>query len=92
MSINTHSIDHKIKLMEMDGREEILLERISVTVIMQGILLEVIATSLINPSLKAATICRRRLIFIYAQRLTTCRGLRGNERLKEYCMVSWRRG
>jgi hypothetical protein len=27
MSINTHIIDHEIKLMKMGGREEILLER-----------------------------------------------------------------
>jgi hypothetical protein len=27
MSINTHIIHHEIKLMEMGGREEILLER-----------------------------------------------------------------
>jgi hypothetical protein len=38
MSINTHIIDHEIKLMEMGGREEILLERISATLIIQGIL------------------------------------------------------
>ena len=55
-----------MKLMEMGGREEILLERISATVIMQGILPEVIATSLINQSLKGDTICRRKLIFIGA--------------------------
>ena len=53
-----------MKLMEMGGREEILLEIISATLIMQGILPEVIDTSLINPSLKGATICWRRLIFI----------------------------
>ena len=92
MSINTHIIDHEIKLMDMGGREKILLERISSIVIMQGILLEVRATSLINPSLKGATICRQNLIFIYAQRLTACRGLRGNERSEEYCTVSWRKG
>jgi hypothetical protein len=92
MSINTHIINHEIKLMDMGGREEILLERISATVIMQGIFLEVISTSLINPSLKGDTICRRKLIFIYAQILIVCRGLRGNERSKEYYMISYRRG
>jgi hypothetical protein len=64
MNINTHIIDHEIKLMKMGGREEILLERETINLI----------------------------IFIHAQRLTTCRGLRGNERSEEYCMVSWRRG
>jgi hypothetical protein len=89
MSINIHIIDHEIKLMKMGGREEILLERETISLI---ILPESVATRLINPSLKGATICRRRLIFICAQRLTACRGLRGNERSEEYCMVSWRRG
>jgi hypothetical protein len=56
MSINTHIIDHEIKLMEMGGREEILLERETISPI---ILPESVATSLINPSLKRATICRR---------------------------------
>jgi hypothetical protein len=46
-----------MKLMEMGGKEEILLEKISSIVIMQGILPEVIATILINPSLKGDTIC-----------------------------------
>jgi hypothetical protein len=40
----------------MGGREEIMLERIPTTLIMQGILLEMIATSSINPSLKGDTI------------------------------------
>jgi hypothetical protein len=57
MSINTYIIDHEIKLMEMGGREEILLERETISLI---ILPESVATSLINPSLKRATICRRR--------------------------------
>jgi hypothetical protein len=48
MSINTHIIDHEIKLMEMGGREEILLERETISLI---ILPESVATSLINPSL-----------------------------------------
>jgi hypothetical protein len=42
MSINRRIINHEIKLMEMGGREVILLERM--------------ATSLINPSLKRATL------------------------------------
>jgi hypothetical protein len=72
MSINRYIINRQMKLMEMGGREEILLERISTTLIMQGIFLEVISTSSINPYLKGATIRRQRLIFICAQRLTTC--------------------
>jgi hypothetical protein len=59
MSINTHLIDHEIKIMKMGGREEILLERESPI-----IPTEIVATRLINPSLKGAIICRRRLIFI----------------------------
>jgi hypothetical protein len=55
MSINTHIIDHEIKLMKMGGREEILLERKTIN---STILLESVATRLINPSLKEATICR----------------------------------
>jgi hypothetical protein len=55
MSINTHIIDHEIKLMKMGGREEILLERETISPI---ILPESVATRLINPSLKGATICR----------------------------------
>jgi hypothetical protein len=56
MSINTHIIDHKIKFMEIGGRDEILLQRISSIMIMQGILPEMIATRSINPSLKGDTI------------------------------------
>jgi hypothetical protein len=55
MSIKTHIIDHEIKLMKMGGREEILLERETISLI---ILPESVATRLINPSLKGATICR----------------------------------
>jgi hypothetical protein len=58
MSINRYTISHEMKLMEMGGREEILLERISATLIMQGILPEVTTPSSINPSLKGDTICR----------------------------------
>jgi hypothetical protein len=45
MSINKHIINHKLKLKKMGGREEILLERISTTLIIQGILPELIAIS-----------------------------------------------
>jgi hypothetical protein len=38
MSINRYIINREMKLMEMGGREEILLERISTTLIIQGIL------------------------------------------------------
>jgi hypothetical protein len=61
MSISTHIIDHEIKIMKMGGREEILMERETISMI---ILLGSVATRLINPSMKGATICRRRLIFI----------------------------
>jgi hypothetical protein len=63
MSINTHIIDHEIKLMRMGGRKEIMLERETIGSI---ILPESVVTRLINPSLKGATICRQRLIFICA--------------------------
>jgi hypothetical protein len=53
--------------MEMGGREEILLERETINLI---ILPESVATSLINPSLKRDTIYRRRLIFIFTQKIT----------------------
>jgi hypothetical protein len=66
MSINTHIIDHEIKLMEIDGREEILLERETISLIIPP---ESVTTSLINPSLKRATICKRRLVFIFAQKI-----------------------
>jgi hypothetical protein len=68
MSIKTHIIDHEIKHMEMGGREEILLERETINLI---ILLEIVATSLINPSLKRATRYRRWIIFIFTQKITT---------------------
>jgi hypothetical protein len=44
MSINRHIINHEMKLMEMGGREEILLERTSI--------------SLIDPSLNRTIACR----------------------------------
>jgi hypothetical protein len=55
MSINTHIIDHEIKLMETGGREEVLLERKTISLIIPP---ETVATSLINPSMKRATIYR----------------------------------
>jgi hypothetical protein len=88
MSINTHLIDHEIKLMKMGGREKILLERETISLIIPP---KSVATRLINSSMKGATICRRRLISIHAKGLTACQRLRGNEISEEYCMVSWRR-
>jgi hypothetical protein len=67
MSINTHVINHEIKLMEMGGREKILLERETINLV---ILPESVSTSLINPSLKRDTIYRWRLIFIFTQKIT----------------------
>ena len=52
ISINRCIINPEMKLMEMGGREKILLKRIYATMIMKGILPEVIATISINPSLK----------------------------------------
>jgi hypothetical protein len=54
-----------MKLMEMGGREEILLERETTSLIILEILPERIATSPINPSLKRDTMYRRRLVFIF---------------------------
>jgi len=47
-----------MKLIEMGGREEILLEGISTTLIIQGILPEVIATISVNLSMKRIIIYR----------------------------------
>jgi hypothetical protein len=58
MSINGYKINREMKLMEMGVREEILLEKISATLIMQEIFPKVIATNLINLYLKRDTICR----------------------------------
>jgi hypothetical protein len=58
MSINRHIINYEMKLMEMGGREKILLEREAASLIISEILPEMIATSSINPSLKRATIYR----------------------------------
>jgi hypothetical protein len=52
MSINKHIINHEIKLMEMGGREEILLKRETTISIILELLLASIATSPIYPSLK----------------------------------------
>ena len=82
-------ICNKKKLTEMGWREEIMLEREIVSPI---ILPESVATILINPYFNEANICIWWLIFIYAQRITTCRGLRGNEISEENFMASWRRG
>ena len=79
MSINTHKIYEEIKLMNMGGREEILLESETMRLIIRP---KIVATRGINPSMKVNTICRRRLIFIYEKILTPCQGLRGNEILE----------
>ena len=55
MSINIYIIDHETKLMKMGGREEILLERETISLIIPP---KSVATRLINPSLKGDTICR----------------------------------
>jgi len=68
MIINTYKIDHEIKIMEMGGREEILLEKETISLI---ILPESVATSMINPFMKRDTIYIRRLIFIFTQKITT---------------------
>jgi hypothetical protein len=75
MSINIYIIYHEIKLMKMGGREEILLERETISLIIPP---ESVATILINSSLKGDTICRQSLTFICTPRLTTCLGMRGN--------------
>jgi hypothetical protein len=69
--------------MEMGGREEIILERETASLIIPKILPEVITTSSINPSLKRTTIYRRWFIFICTKRSTSYIGLRGDERSKE---------
>ena len=58
-----------MKFMEMGGREEILLERETTSLIIQEILPEMIATSLINPSLKRDSMYRRRLVFIFTSNI-----------------------
>jgi hypothetical protein len=72
MSINRYIINREMKLMEMGEREEILLERISATLIIQGIMHEVIATISINTNLKTIIVYRQHFIFTLAQRSTTC--------------------
>jgi hypothetical protein len=59
-------MNREMKLMKMGGREEILLERETAILMIPKILPEVIATSLINPSMKRVAIRRRWLIFIHA--------------------------
>jgi hypothetical protein len=54
-----------MKLMKMGGREEILLERETIGLIILVILLESMATSLINPSMKRTMMYRRQLIIIF---------------------------
>jgi hypothetical protein len=55
MRINRYIFNHEMKLMEMGGREEILLERETISLIM---LPESVTTTMIIPSLKRDTICR----------------------------------
>jgi len=69
MSINAHIIYDEIKLMNMGGREEILLEQETMRLIIPA---KIVATRGINPYMKGDSICRIRLIFIYAQILTPC--------------------
>jgi hypothetical protein len=52
MSVNRYIINREMKLMEMGVREEIVLEIIYATLIMQGIFPKVIAIRSINPYLK----------------------------------------
>jgi hypothetical protein len=52
MSINTHIIYYEIKLMEMSGREEILLKRETKILIILKLPPASIATHLIYPSLE----------------------------------------
>jgi hypothetical protein len=54
MSINEHAMNHKRQLMDMGGREEIMLERID--------------TRLIDPSLNRTTTYICGLIFILTQK------------------------
>jgi len=61
MSINRYIINRNIKLMDIGGREEIMLEIETINLI---ILPKSVTTSLVNPSMKRDTICRRWLIFI----------------------------
>jgi hypothetical protein len=58
MSINKHIINHEIKLMEMGGREEILLKRETTISIVLKLSSASIARSLIYPSLEWTGICR----------------------------------
>jgi len=78
-----------MKLMEMCGREEILLERETASPIIPKIPHERIDTSFINPSLKWDSMYRQRLVFIFTYNISTPKMLRGDER----CLtISERRG
>jgi hypothetical protein len=90
MRMNRHIINHKNKIMDMGGREEILMERESAILIIQEILLLVISTSPFNPSLNRTTLYRQWSIFIYAQRSTTFLRLRGDQISEEDGMDSRR--
>jgi hypothetical protein len=89
MSINTHISDHKIKLMHMGRREEIILERETTSHI---ILPESVATILINPSLKGDTIHRIWIVFILYYNITAPWRLRKEKISKENPTISKTRG
>jgi hypothetical protein len=55
MTIKIYIINHEIKIMDMGGREEFLLERETISLI---VLPESVVANLINPIMKRATICR----------------------------------
>jgi hypothetical protein len=84
MRINRYIIDHKMKIMEMGGGEEILLESLN-------ILPEGVTTILINPSLKRDTICRCWLIFILINMIISSWIPKIYERSQEDLMISLRR-
>jgi hypothetical protein len=71
MYMYIYKISLEMKIMEMGGREEILLEGISTTLIIQGILPGIIATRSINTSMKRDNIRRRWLIFIFLNMITS---------------------
>jgi hypothetical protein len=64
-NMKNHIINLERKLMKMGGREEILLERETTSLIISKILPEMIATSFINLSLKRDTMYRWRLVVIF---------------------------
>jgi hypothetical protein len=71
--------------METGGREEILLERETMRLI---VFFESVATILINPSLKRDTICRRWLVFILTQKIIAPRRFRKDKRSQENMLIS----